>query len=202
VCVTGQPAVEFSEVKDPLQQMLPFSEVVANLPSILVQTAIITLGPRTDDGLIVQAVALPWMEIIELIDKDPHFLKQISWRRVEEVIAGAYKQDGWEEVTLTPRSRDGGRDIIAVRRTPCALRVIDQVKAYSPGHRVTADDVRALIGVLSSDLNASKGVVTTTAEFAPGIFEDRSIAPFLPYRLELKNGVQLRRWLLTVAGRS
>jgi hypothetical protein len=61
--------------------------------------------------------------------------------------------------------------------------------------------VRALLGVLSSDLNVSKGFVTTTADFAPGIFEDRSITPFLPYRLELKDGVRLRSWLLQVAGR-
>jgi restriction system protein len=90
---------------------------------------------------------------------------------------------------------------IAVRHRPCGIRIIDQVKAYSPGHRVTANDVRALLGVLSSDLNVSKGVVTTTADLAPGILQDRSIRPFLPYRLELKNGLQLRTWLLQVAGK-
>ncbi|MFC1805660.1 restriction endonuclease, partial [Planctomycetota bacterium] len=106
---------------------------------------------------------------------------------------------GWDEVTITPRSGDGGRDIIAVKRGICTIRIIDQVKAYSPDRRVTANDVRALLGVLSSDLNVSKGIVTTTAEFAPRIHEDRSIKPFVPYRLELKDGVRLRRWLLEVA---
>lgn len=199
VCVTGHPAYEFSKAMDPRQQFLPFSQALANLPPLLVQTAVITVGKATNDGALVEAVALPWREIVALIEKNPDFLNQVPWRRVEELIAGAYKREGWEEVTLTTRSADGGRDIIAVTHRPCAIRVIDQVKAYSPGHRVSANDVRALLGVLSSDLNVSKGFVTTTADFAPGILEDRSIVPFLPYRLELKNGVRLRSWLLEVA---
>ncbi len=36
------------------------------------------------------------------------------------------------------------------------MRVIDQVKAYGPGRLVTADHVRALVGVLEMD-KASKG---------------------------------------------
>lgn len=150
----------------------------------------------------VQGVALPWLEIVSLIEKDPNFLYQVPWRRLEELIAGAYKREGWDEVTVTPRTGDGGRDIIAVKQGLCAIRIIDQVKAYSQGHRVTANDVRALLGVLSSDPNVSKGFVTTTAEFAPRIMEDITIKPFIPYRLELKDGVQLRSWLVQVAKHS
>jgi len=58
-------------------------------------------------------VALPWFEIIKELERNPHFLHQLDWRKVEELVAGAYKQDGWPDVTLTRRSGDGGRDIIA-----------------------------------------------------------------------------------------
>jgi len=78
-------------------------------------------------------------------------------------------------------------------------RIIDQVKAYRPGHRVSADEVRALLGVLSADQNASKGLVTTTSEFAPKISEDRLLKPFMPHRLELKNGKQLAQWLIGIS---
>jgi restriction system protein len=54
-------------------------------------------------------------------------------------------------VTLTPRSGDYGRDVIAVKRGLGFIRVIDRVKAYKPDHLVTADDVRALMGVLQGD---------------------------------------------------
>lgn len=202
VCVTGRPSSDFSGEPQSGQLGLPFAEAVANLPTVLLQTAVIELRGRTDEGSLVQAVALPWLEMVSLIERNASLLHQVPWRRLEELIAAAYKREGWDEVTITPRSRDGGRDVIAVRRGPCAIRIIDQVKAYSPGHRVTANDVRALLGVLSSDANVSKGFLTTTAEFAPHILEDDTITRFIPYRLELKNGVQLRSWLVEVAKRS
>jgi len=72
---------------------------------------------------------------------------------------------------------------------------LDQAKAYKPGHRVTHDDVRAMLGTLSTDANASKGVVTTTSDFQPGILLGDEFQRFMPYRLELKNGAQLAKWL-------
>jgi restriction system protein len=65
--------------------------------------------------------------------------------------------------------------------------VIDQVKAYKPGHLVTADDVRALVGVLHGD-GASKGFLTTTSDFAPRLRTDPLISPFIPSRLGLIDG--------------
>jgi restriction system protein len=53
--------------------------------------------------------------------------------------------------------------------------------------------------VLYEDHNVSKGLVTTTSRFAPGIEKDGGISSFIPYRLELKNGEQLRAWLSRLA---
>ena len=63
---------------------------------------------------------------------------------------------------ITPRSGDYGRDVIATKRGIGRVRVIDQVKAYRPGNLVTANDVRALAGVLHCD-GASKGFLTVSA---------------------------------------
>jgi len=93
----------------------------------------------------------------------------------------------------------GGALGIATKPGFYSIRIIDQVKAYRPGHRVSADEVRALLGVLSADQNASKGLVTTTSEFAPKINEDRLLKPFMPHRLELKNGKQLLQWLIGIS---
>ena len=103
-------------------------------------------------------------------------------------------------MTLTPRSGDLGRDVIAVKRGLGTVRVIDQVKAYGPGHRVTADDVRALLGVLHGD-KASKGFLTTTSDFAPKLPEDRLLTPFMPAQLELINGVALLARLKELAAK-
>jgi restriction system protein len=78
--------------------------------------------------------------------------------------------------------------------------VIDQVKAYKPGLLVDADSVRALVGVLHGD-GASKGYLTTTSSFAPGIMKDPLIAPFMPSRLELVDGKTLFARLAELADR-
>jgi restriction system protein len=63
---------------------------------------------------------------------------------------------------------------------------------------ITADDVRALIGVLHGD-GASKGFLTTTSDFAPLLRNDPLILPFMPSKLELINGTALVAWLEKLA---
>jgi restriction system protein len=168
-------------------------------PRLLLQTVLVP-GRRTAEGQIIEAVTIPWFEIIELLKKDPAVAYQISPRKWEEIIAGAYHEAGFDEVTLTPRSGDLGRDVIAVKRGLGSIRVIDQVKAYKPGHLVTADDVRALMGTLQCD-GASKGFLTTTSDFAPRLREDPLIVPFVPGRLELIHGKALLLRLAELAKR-
>ena len=155
-------------------------------------------GESTHEGILVQAVAIPWFEILEIIAKDPSAIYDIGWRKWEEIIAGAYRKQGFE-VVLTPRSGDGGRDIIATTEGYGSIRILDQVKAYSPGNVVTADEVRSMVGTLQLDKKASKGIVTTTSDFAPGIEKDKDIAELLPTRLELKPRDALLDWLASVA---
>ena len=80
------------------------------------------------------------------------------------------------------------------------LRLIDQVKAYKPSHRVTAESVRAMLGIMPLDF-ATKGIVTTTSEFAPGVWTDPLIAPNIPSRLELVSGTELLAKLQAAATR-
>jgi len=91
-------------------------------------------------------------------------------RQFEELIAGAYEEEDCDEVILTPRSGDRGRDVIATSRLFGTVRILDQVKLYR--RVVEADDVRALHGVLGLDQGASKGVITTTSAFAPGVYDE------------------------------
>jgi restriction system protein len=98
--------------------------------------------------------------------------------------AGAYSRAGFDDVVLTPRSADKGRDVVATKHGVGSIRIFDQVKAYKPGHLVTAEEVRAMLGVITGAQNVSKGVITTTSRFTPRITEDEYIRPFIPYRLE------------------
>jgi hypothetical protein len=123
---------------------------------LMLQSAV-TVGEKTDEGRIIEAVFHPWRQIVTAILHNPRLMHELDWRAwVEEMIAGGYKAAGYDIVILTSRSGDHGRDIIATRDDLGSIRIIDQVKAYKPGHRVPANDVRALLGVLSGDPNVSK----------------------------------------------
>jgi hypothetical protein len=85
-------------------------------------------------------------------------------RKLEEMIAAAYDKAGFDEVILTPRSGDLGRDIIASRKDWGRVRFIDQVKAYKPGHLVTAEEVRAL-GFVRAGWSWSGRVRSTSPQY-------------------------------------
>lgn len=131
----------------------------------MIVKALLEFGEKTSEGVLVRAVSVAWFEIAKLIHRDPDEIYRINPRAWEEIIAGAYEREGFDEVILTPRSGDKGRDVVATKWGVGSIRIFDQVKAYSPGNIVTADDVRALIGVLHGAQNVSKGVVTTTSTF-------------------------------------
>ena len=166
----------------------------AELPELLLPAEIVAIGDSMPEGQLIEAVMLPWYDIINALVRDQNFLHQLDWRRVEELIAGAYTRDGWPEVILTPRSGDRGRDIIASKPGFGAIRFYDQVKAYGPGQRIPATDVRAIFGVVNLHQNVSKAVITTTAQFAPGVYEE--FKPVMPNRLELRDGSAPTKWLI------
>lgn len=166
-------------------------------PRILLQ-AVIEPGDRTREGQLVRAVAIPWFSIVRRFRESPDLIYELDWRKWEEMIAGAYKAQGFD-VILTPRSNDKGRDVIASSQGLGSIRFVEQVRAYGPNHLVTADDVRAMVGVLSLEGNVSKGIVTTTSEFAPGVAQDENIKRLMPYRLELKPRDALLKWLIDIS---
>ena len=173
---------------------------VTDKAQLLVQ-AVIVPGERTDEGRLIEAVTIPWFDIIAALAKDPNVAFQIPPEKWEEIVAGAYRRAGFEQVTLTPRSGDHGRDVIAIKHGLGSVRVIDQVKAFKPPNLVTANDVRALMGVLHHD-GAAKGFLTTTSGFAPKIKTDPLITPFMPARLELIDGEALIERLKQLAAKA
>jgi restriction system protein len=158
--------------------------------------AIITVGKSVPDGQIIRLIDPMYSHLIEEIKKDSQIIYQIDPRKWEEIIAAAYDKAGFDEVILTPRSGDYGRDVIAMKKGFGSVKFIEQVKAYNPGHVVKADEVRALLGVLQAEQDASKAIFSTTSTFAPKIEEDKLIKPFLPYRLELIDKGKLLKRLI------
>jgi len=166
-----------------------------NLPVLVSQTVIIPYE-KTSEGVLIRAQTIPLLAIIKWIMEDPLRRFEIDPRKWEEIIAASYDASGeFDEVTLTPWSGDRGRDVIAVKKGFGSVRLIESVKRYRPGTKTTAEEVQALIGVLVSDPQATKGIVSTTWEFAPKIIENPQIKQYIPHRLELLNGEDLLRRL-------
>jgi restriction system protein len=161
--------------------------------------SVLLLGERVPDGQLVEAVMIPWEALAEELKRDPSLLQQLDSRRFEELVAAAYTKMGFE-VTLTPRSGDRGRDVIAESRGLLRVRVLDQVKRYAAGNLVPADDVRAMYGVLGADSRASKAYVTTSSDFAPGVADE--FKAMTPTRLELRNGRSVCEWFAGLVRRS
>jgi restriction system protein len=169
----------------------------AELPFILVQSEIVVFGDKTSEGQLVTNVGLLFFEIIKRLKDDPDSWFTLDWRKLEELVAGAWKKTGYAKVELTPRSGDGGRDVIATWPEIGHIRIFDQIKHHKTSKAlVERDDVDALLGVLTKQGNVSKGIITTTTDFAPGVYKDQDVKRLLPHRLELKNGQQLRDWLI------
>jgi len=59
-----------------------------------------------------------------------------------------------------------------------------------------------MLGVITGAQNVSKGVITTTSRFAPRITSDKYLAPYIPFRLELKDRDALLPWLHDLSARN
>ena len=186
------PIEEYERHRKNEEALSELSDIALSISSVIIP------GSKTAEGTLVAATSAVWMEIINRLESNWSIAYQLPPERWEELVATAFHKDGFDEVTLTPRSGDQGRDVIAIKKGVGAIKVVGSVKAYGAGKLVRYDDVRALLGVLAGEHDASKGMVATTSDFPAKLSEARFIKPFLPYRLELMNGAQLRRWLLSV----
>lgn len=156
--------------------------------------SIVIPAENTSDGVIIVSDPVQFTGIVRAIELNPRLIHDLSWRQWEEIVAAAWERFGYR-VQLTPRSGDGGRDVIATSTAGVAIRIFDQVKFRAMHRVVTADEVRSMLGTLCVYQNVSKAFVTTTSDFAPGVYESPLIQQFVPFRLELRSRMPLVSWL-------
>jgi len=182
---------ELAALNYEITEELPKLAMIANLRI----SGVIEPYAQHEEGTLIQAMEIPWRQVVDRLMDDWSLAFKIKPREWEELIAAAFSYANYDEVILTPSSGDHGRDVIAIKKGVGSIRIIDSVKAYKPGNLVRYDDVRALAGVLLGDPKASKGIISTTSDFPSRIGEDPYLAPLMPFRLELMNGSKLREWL-------
>jgi HJR/Mrr/RecB family endonuclease len=95
----------------------------------------------------------------------PEEMKRMPHRKFEELVAAIWDRLGYK-VELQQQTRDGGIDVIAVRRAEVNIRVLIQCKRPEPHKKVSVEAVRSLLGV-KTDQGGSKAILVTTVTFTP-----------------------------------
>jgi hypothetical protein len=96
---------------------------------------------------IIEAVAVPWDSVCREIAAHPEWLHKMPPHDFEALVAALFREAGWD-TELTAQTRDGGFDIIAVRKIfPTTVRALIEVKRYPPDRPVGVGVVRALYGL-------------------------------------------------------
>lgn len=129
-------------------------------------------------------------KLIEYYHQKPNELKSIDRRKFEELVAELFHGFGFE-VELTQQTRDGGKDIIAVRQKLINEKYLIECKRPDPGGYVGVNPVRELLGVKTIE-SATKAILVTTAHFSKDaelLFEKKQ------WELEGKDYDGLREWI-------
>lgn len=130
-------------------------------------------------------------ELIRHLAAHPEMMRRLDPRKFEQLVAELFRDKGYE-VTLTPRSNDGGLDILAIEKSDIgsALTLIE-CKRYAKSNRVGVDIVRGLYGVVEQK-KATRGIIATTSFFTKGA---KAFRDTLPYRLGLADYDNLKKFL-------
>lgn len=136
-------------------------------------------------------------ELLNKIASTPNLLKAIpktDFRVFEQLVAEVFRGFGYE-VILTKRTRDGGKDIIAILRQDGneTEKLLIECKHWN--EKVSVEAVRNLIGVAVSEQYLPTGVIlATTSKFTPDA-KKLKINPTIAINLDLKDYEDILNWI-------
>jgi restriction system protein len=142
---------------------------------------------------LLDAAAVIRARWIDNLDDGTEALYRLSPRELELLVAALYQELGYA-VQLTPPSRDGGRDVIAVRQTPGQREVIE-IECKTHTSPIGVQYVRQLRGVIERH-RANRGVLVTIGRFTRGARTETDDDT----RLELIDGTTLVKLLNAAFG--
>jgi len=131
-------------------------------------------------------------ELMGHLAKHPEFLHKLNSFRFEILVAELLRDMGYD-VHLTPRTRDGGRDILAVFKTPQAeFLIIVDCKRFALKRKIGPELVHRLLWVSDNYDKASYAIMATTTYFTSGA---REIEKAFRWRLGLKDFDAVKGWV-------
>lgn len=137
------------------------------------------------------------VELTDAIYKKPTLLYDLEPRRFEEFIAHIFSNNGFS-VELTKATRDGGRDIIAIRSDMgIPSKYIIECKRYAKNNPVCVDVVRSLYGVQMAE-GANKSIVATTSRFTKPAIDFVSKTDQTQWHMDLRDYYDIIEWVKNI----
>lgn len=153
------------------------------------------MPPELEGQLIVDSREA-WDTLLYRFANNPQELLKVDPRMFEELIAELLLREGFEP-RLTPRSRDGGRDILAFHRGIVGSQLyLVECKRYSRERPVGVRLVRGLYGVVEQE-RATAGLLVTSSYFSR---EALAFAEGVKYRLNLRDYNDVSTWIRSKSG--
>lgn len=130
-------------------------------------TSIITDESDESASIVARIELVRWLpiELMKAIAANPELMRGMNPLDFEKLVANLLEVQGFENIQLTKRSGDGGRDIIATRHV-AGIPVLFAFECKRYTDKISVDIMRGLLGSLvASDTKANKGVLVTTSTF-------------------------------------
>ncbi len=137
-----------------------------------------------------------WDRLIAELLVRPERMRELGDRKFEEFTAELLTRDGFD-ARLTPRTKDGGLDVLALRRLGIVeLMYLVECKRYARTRKVGVQVVRSLYGVVSRK-RANAGLIVTTSSFSkPAQLERHELGP----QMALKDYDDIVQWMKRLRG--
>jgi HJR/Mrr/RecB family endonuclease len=142
----------------------------------------------TSEGLLVSQIT---EDLRRYISKNPDWLHMMPPRQFEELMAEFFREQGWE-VELTAATREGGYDLIALRRLGLVqLKLLVEAKRYRPDRPVGVSIVRSLYATRQMT-NASQVVIATSSHVSAEA--KREFVRSIPHEIGLIERDAILQW--------
>jgi len=128
---------------------------------------------QDDNSSIIQVTDQINEKVIEYYYTNPDELLKIDRLLFEKLIAELFDSFGYS-VELTKQTRDGGKDIIAIKKDIVEVKYLIECKRPDPHNKISIQIVKNLYAT-KVDEKATKGILATTAFFTKDarLFFDR-----------------------------
>lgn len=150
-----------------------------------------------EEKQIIANLQLSAFELISKVSGHPEILFQIAPTEFEELIAYIFSKHGFE-VQLTQKTRDGGRDIIAIKsELDIRSKFIIECKRYAKNRPIGVELVRALYGVQVQE-GANKSILATTSYFSTDALKFANAVHTTQWAMDLKGYSDIINWVRKV----